>query len=73
MWPFLHLKPEPGLCATCAHCRMVESDKGSRFYLCQLGLDGRSGFRKYPRIPVVRCSGFEYEVRNADSVLNPIE
>ena len=51
--------PEPaeiGLCATCAHVRRIESDKGSVFFLCQLALtDGR--FRKYPRLPVLRCDG----------------
>jgi hypothetical protein len=36
---------------------MVETRKGSRFYLCQLSeTDPR--FPKYPRIPVLRCAGF---------------
>lgn len=47
-----------GLCATCTHVRRIESDKGSIFFLCQLALkDDR--FRKYPRLPVLQCEGYE--------------
>jgi len=46
-----------GLCATCAHAQVVTSSKGSTFYLCRLSeTDPR--FRKYPVLPVVRCSGY---------------
>lgn len=46
-----------GLCARCANLRVVESDRGSRFYLCQLSaVDER--FPRYPRLPVMRCEGF---------------
>jgi len=46
-----------GLCADCQHARPIESAKGSRFLLCQLsGSDPR--FPKYPRLPVLRCSGY---------------
>jgi len=38
--------------------RILESDKGSRFFLCELSKeDGR--FSKYPPQPVLRCAGFE--------------
>ena len=48
---------EAGLCARCAHVHVVENDRGSRFYLCRLStVDPR--FPKYPRIPVLACSGF---------------
>ena len=57
----------PGLCATCAHCRLIDSAKGSRFYLCQLGVENRPGFRKYPPLPVLRCNGFRDDARAAGS------
>jgi hypothetical protein len=47
-----------GLCAECLHARQITSGKGSTFWLC-----GRSAedprFPKYPRLPVLRCPGFE--------------
>jgi hypothetical protein len=49
--------PRVGLCARCLHCRIVQTPRSS-FYLC-----GRSftdpDFPKYPRLPVLRCVGFE--------------
>jgi hypothetical protein len=49
---------EPGLCRSCRWMRIVESGRGSRFYLC-----GRSRFddrfARYPRLPVLRCVGYE--------------
>ncbi len=46
-----------GICPSCLHVRILESDKGSRFFLCELAkLDER--FRKYPPQPVIRCVGF---------------
>ncbi|HTI38707.1 MAG TPA: hypothetical protein VL484_14170 [Vicinamibacterales bacterium] len=49
---------EAGLCATCVHVRMVENDRGSRFYLCELAkVDPR--FARYPRLPVLVCSGWQ--------------
>jgi hypothetical protein len=47
-----------GLCADCVHARQIESDRGSTFLLCQLSFtDPR--FEKYPRLPVLACSGYE--------------
>ena len=46
-----------GLCADCAFARIVRSDKGSTFYLCQHSLTDPS-FPKYPRLPVLRVSGY---------------
>jgi hypothetical protein len=51
------LDPRVGLCAACRNVRVVESKRGSRFYLCQLS-DVDPRFAKYPRLPVVRCLGF---------------
>ena len=47
-----------GLCATCAHVRRIESDRGSVFFLCQLALTDER-FRKYPRLPVLQCEGYQ--------------
>ena len=49
--------PPAGLCGTCANVRVVESGKGSRFYLCRLS-SVDPGFPKYPGIPVLRCRGY---------------
>lgn len=55
--------PLVGLCETCANVRIVETRKGSRFYLCTLSeVDPR--FPKYPRLPVLACRGY----RPADAV-----
>ena len=50
--------PSPGLCEDCIHCWRIESDRGSVFFLCQLALTD-SRFKKYPRLPVLSCSGYE--------------
>lgn len=50
--------PSPGLCGRCAHVKVIESRKGSRFHLCRLAsTDAR--FRRYPPLPVLSCPGFE--------------
>jgi hypothetical protein len=48
---------DPGLCRTCQHSRRMESDRGSVFIRCELSLEG-SRFPKYPRLPVLVCSGY---------------
>lgn len=49
-----------GLCASCRHRRVVENRRGSRFYMCERSrTDDR--FRKYPPLPVLRCSGYQPE------------
>jgi hypothetical protein len=50
--------PAVGLCATCLHSRIIRSDRGSVFYRCERSLTD-SSFPKYPRLPVVACSGYE--------------
>jgi hypothetical protein len=37
--------------------KVVDTRKGSRFYLCTLS-DVDPRFPKYPRIPVLRCHGY---------------
>jgi len=53
-----------GLCAQCLHARRIVSAKGSLFWLC-----GRSEwdprFVKYPRLPILRCDGYEETERRA--------
>ena len=46
-----------GLCAGCMHARRIESESGSEFWLCQLSATDRR-FPKYPRLPVLTCSGY---------------
>jgi hypothetical protein len=47
-----------GLCATCAHARVIVSDRGSRFYFCERSkTDPR--FPRYPRLPVTACIGYD--------------
>jgi len=47
-----------GLCSTCRHARRIESARESTFWLCELSAtDVR--FPKYPRLPVLRCEGYE--------------
>ena len=50
--------PEVGLCEACRHTRVVETRTGSRFFLCQRSADDPA-FPRYPRLPVLRCRGFE--------------
>jgi hypothetical protein len=47
-----------GLCAECQHARQIKSDRGAVFWMCQLSLTDVS-FPKYPRLPVLQCSGYE--------------
>ncbi|MEV4419070.1 hypothetical protein AB0L40_03735 [Patulibacter sp. NPDC049589] len=47
-----------GLCDACGHQRIVGNTRGSTFSLCGLARsDDR--FPKYPRMPVLRCTGFQ--------------
>ena len=47
-----------GLCVNCKFMRTIQSDRGSVFYQCQLSATN-PGFPKYPRLPVLRCAGYE--------------
>lgn len=47
-----------GLCAHCVHVTLIRSDRGSIFYLCKLAASDPH-FPKYPRLPVLVCSGYE--------------
>ena len=52
------LPVDPGLCATCVYSRIIQSDRKSTFWRCALA-DTNLGYRKYPRLPVTDCAGFE--------------
>ena len=63
---FTGLRDPIGLCATCCHARVVQSSHGSTFYLCRLAdIDPR--FDKYPRLPVLRCAGYEHTEEAEDA------
>ena len=49
--------PPAGLCESCANVRIVDTRRGSRFFLCQLS-DVDPRFSKYPRTPVLQCIGY---------------
>jgi hypothetical protein len=46
-----------GLCARCAHAAVQRSERGNEFWRC-LRADAESDFRRYPPLPVLRCTGF---------------
>jgi len=48
---------ERGLCFDCTYSRRIES-KAQDYYLCERSVSDPS-FQKYPRLPVVRCMGYE--------------
>jgi uncharacterized protein (TIGR00290 family) len=49
---------DPGLCSTCTHARVITNDRGSEFWRCGLS-DNDNRFPKYPRLPVIRCQGYQ--------------
>ena len=49
---------ESGLCRDCMHSRRMESDRGSIFLMCELSFKDPQ-FAKYPRLPVLVCSGYQ--------------
>ena len=48
-----------GLCNTCVHQQVVKTTRGSRFSLCLLSRTMPDRFPRYPRLPVLRCAGYE--------------
>jgi hypothetical protein len=51
------------LCDSCEHCRVIRSDRGSVFLLCELSFTDPA-FRKYPSLPVVRCPGYRQKTED---------
>jgi hypothetical protein len=50
--------PPAGLCDSCRHQQVVTTGRGSRFSLCRRSKTDPA-YPKYPRLPVLRCAGFE--------------
>jgi hypothetical protein len=48
---------EPGLCATCKQSRKVTAAR-STFWMCERSKTEAS-FPRYPRLPVLKCRGYE--------------
>ena len=46
-----------GLCASCAHVKVIENRRGSTFIFCTLS-DHDSRFPRYPPLPVLHCMGY---------------
>jgi hypothetical protein len=44
--------------------RQIESARGSTFYQCERSA-GNPDFPKYPRLPVIQCSGHEPKARES--------
>ena len=52
------IDPRVGLCSVCRHHRVTGNRRGSQFHLCELS-KADTRFRRYPPLPIMRCSGFE--------------
>ena len=46
-----------GLCEKCRHAKIITSDRGNEFIMCELARSDTS-FAKYPRLPVLNCRGY---------------
>jgi hypothetical protein len=49
---------DPGLCGSCRHQQLVPNTRGSTFSLCRRSRK-QPEFARYPRLPVLRCHGYE--------------
>ena len=47
-----------GLCADCRHHRVIRSDRGATFHLCNYSYSD-DAFPKYPRLPVIECAAYQ--------------
>jgi hypothetical protein len=48
----------PGLCGTCVHAKLNETQRGTAYLRCtRAAWDAR--LPRYPRLPVTACPGFE--------------
>jgi hypothetical protein len=51
--------PGAGLCDRCRHQHVVRNTRGSVFSLCLRSRAEPDRFPRYPRVPVLRCPGYE--------------
>jgi hypothetical protein len=61
---------EIGLCARCRHSKEIRTDRGSSFIMC-LRSFREPEYLKYPRLPVLRCAGFEERDQTEYAGLSP--
>jgi len=52
-------RPPAGLCDFCRHQQVVRNTRGSAFSLCRRSRTEVDRFPRYPRLPVIRCDGYE--------------
>jgi hypothetical protein len=55
-------RPAAGLCDSCRHQRIVRNTRGSSFSLCERSRSDPA-YRRYPRLPVRECPGYERKQR----------
>jgi hypothetical protein len=58
-------RPPAGLCDSCRHQRIVRNTRGSSFSLCERSRT-EPEFPRYPRLPVVKCAGYERREEASD-------
>jgi hypothetical protein len=51
--------PPAGLCDSCRHQQVVRNTRGSVFSLCRRSKTEPDRFPRYPRLPVLRCAGYD--------------
>jgi hypothetical protein len=52
-------RPPAGLCDSCVHQQTIRNTRGSEFSLCRRSRSEPERYPRYPRLPVLRCSGWE--------------
>jgi len=55
------LDPDVGLCSCCRWARVQKTTRESRFWRCTRAEED-ARFVRYPRLPVLRCVGYEEPV-----------
>ena len=48
---------DAGLCAGCAHVKLITSSRGATFFMCRLSASDPR-FPRYPPLPVIACEGY---------------
>ncbi len=48
-----------GLCDRCVHQRLVGTTRGTVYSLCERSQREPHAYPRYPRLPVLRCAGFD--------------
>jgi hypothetical protein len=54
----IHLVDNVGLCRTCHHAQQIPHPRDAGVYWRCLLADSDPRFAKYPRLPVLECSGY---------------